>query len=226
MSEPSNMNPPGDETPKPAGQEEGTYTQKFSHAPVAARVPEKIGKGVFSTGVLVQDGPGEFVLDFLQSLARPPSIVARVILSPLAMQSFINSLRENFGNFSKTFGPPQPLPKPPNQNRPTIQELYDHFKLPEELMSGVYANSFLIAHAPSEFVFDFITGFFPTAAVSCRAYLSAQQIPRLLDTLTTSMVQHQQRFGGAQPQVPPGAFQIPQQPQQPPPGGPSNEPLG
>ena len=187
MSEAQNSGPQGpDDAPKPTGSDDGTYTQKFSHSPVAARVPEKIGRGIFSTGVLVQDGPGEFVLDFLQGLARPPSIAARVVLSPIAMVSFVNSLKENLGNFTRTFGAPAALPKPPTQNRPTIQELYDHFKLPEELMSGVYANSFLIAHAPSEFVFDFITGFFPTAAVSCRAYLSAQQIPRLLDTLTSN----------------------------------------
>jgi hypothetical protein len=214
MSEAQNIGPQGpDDAPKPAG-DDGTYTQKFSHSPIAARVPEKIGRGVFSTGVLVQDGPGEFVLDFLQGLARPPSIAARVVLSPIAMISFVNSLKENLGNFTRNFGPPAPLPKPPTQNRPTIQELYDHFKLPEELMSGVYANSFLIAHAPSEFVFDFITGFFPTAAVSCRAYLSAQQIPRLLETLTTSLAQHQQRFGG--PQIP---QQLPP-PQSPPPAEP------
>ena len=210
MSDPQNPTPFNTgEGPRPGGPDDGTYTQKFNHAPVAARVPERIGKGVFSTGVLVQDGPGEFVLDFLQNLARPPSIVARVVLSPLAMVSFVNSLKENLNNFSKTFGVPQPLPKPPAQNRPTIQELYDHFKLPDELLSGVYSNSFLIAHAPSEFVFDFITGFFPTAAVAARTYLSAQQIPRMLETLTTSLAQHQQRFG--LPPMPPQ-----QQPQQPP----------
>ena len=207
----------GDELPKPQGADDGTYTQKFNHNPVAARVPEKIGRGIFSTGVLVQDGPGEFVLDFLQGLAKPPMIVARVVISPPAMHQFVNSLRENLGNFSKSFGPPQPLPKPPTPQRPTIQELYDHFKLPEELMSGSYANSFLIAHGPSEFVFDFITGFYPTASVSCRAYLSAQQIPRLLETLTTSLGQHQQRFGTLG-QNPPQGF--------PPPSPPSNEPHG
>src|SRR5579862_2235319 len=175
MAEAQNPGPlPGDESPKPPAGDD-TYTQKFNHAPVAARVPEKIGKGIFSTGVLVQDGPGEFVLDFLQGLARPPSIAARVVMSPIAMQAFVNSLRENLGQFTKTFGLPTPLPKPANPRRPSIQELYEHFKLPEEMMSGSYANSFLIAHAPSEFVFDFITGFYPTAAVSCRAYLSAQQ---------------------------------------------------
>jgi hypothetical protein len=218
MSDTQNPNPfSGGELPKPAGNDDGTYTQKFSHSPVAARVPEKVAKGIFSTGVLVQDGPGEFVLDFLQGLAKPPVIAARVVLSPLAMQSFVNSLRENLGNFTKSFGTPQPLPKPPTNVRPTIQELYEHFKLPDELMSGVYANSFLIAHAPAEFVFDFITGFYPTAAVAARTYLSAQQIPRLLETLTSSLAQHQQRFGS------PG----PTPPQQQPPQGPlSNEPHG
>src|SRR5579862_5943186 len=113
MAEAQNPGPlPGDESPKPPAGDD-TYTQKFSHAPVAARVPEKIGRGIFSTGVLVQDGPGEFVLDFLQGLARPPSIVARVVLSPVAMISFVNSLKENLGNFVRNFGAPAPLPKPP-----------------------------------------------------------------------------------------------------------------
>jgi hypothetical protein len=193
--------PGGDEPARPSGSEEGTFTQKFNHSPVSARVPERIGKGAFCTGVVVQDGPNEFVLDMLQALGRPPQIVGRVVISPPTMASLVNSLRENLGNYSRTFGPPAPLPKPPTNYRPTIQELYENFKLPEELLSGVYANSFVIAHGPAEFVVDFITGFYPTAAVACRAYLSAQQIPRVLDTLSSSLQQHQQRFGG--PQAPP-----------------------
>src|ERR1700760_4874397 len=126
MSEAQNPGPPtGDESPKQPGTDD-PYPQKFNHAPVAARVPEKVGKGAFSTGVLVQDGPGGFVLDFLQGLDRPPSIAARVVMSPIASQSSIHSLRKNLGNFTKPFGPPQPLPKPINPRRPTIQELYEH----------------------------------------------------------------------------------------------------
>ncbi|HZL35217.1 MAG TPA: DUF3467 domain-containing protein [Tepidisphaeraceae bacterium] len=187
--------PGGEEPPKPPAGGEGTFTEKFSHSPIAARVPERVKGGVFSTGVLVQDGPGEFVVDFLQNLGRPPHIVARVILSPLTMHGLVSSLRENLGMYTKNFGPPPPLPKPPQQNRPSIQELYEHFKLPDELLSGMYANAFLIAHAPAEFVVDFITGFYPTASVSCRAYLAASQMPRLLDTLNQSLQQHEQRFG-------------------------------
>lgn len=197
--------PGGEEAPKPQASPEGSFSQKFSHSPVAARVPDKVKAGVFSTGVLVQDGPGEFVLDFLQALGRPPHIAARVILSPLTMNGLVNSLRENLSMYTNHFGAPPPLPKPPQQHRPSIQELYEHFKLPEEMLSGSYANSFLIAHAPAEFVIDFITGFYPTAAVSCRAYFAAGQIPRVLDTLNTSLQQHQQRFGRVIPPPPPPA---------------------
>ena len=198
---------PGAGGPGGAGPVQSAYSQQIAHSPVSARVPERVARGVMTTGVIVLDSPNEFVLDFLQGLSRPPSIVARVVLTPGVMFQFVNSVRENLGKYAERFGPPAPLPKPPQpQNRPTIQELYEHFKLPEDLMSGTYANSVLIGHSPSEFVFDFITGFYPTAAVSSRVYLSAQQAPRVLDTLTAALATFQKRF---QPQ--------PQKPPQPPP---------
>jgi hypothetical protein len=196
---------------------QGAYSQQISHSPVSARVPERVARGVLTTGVIVLDSPNEFVLDFLQALSRPPQIVARVVLPPQVMYSFVSSLRENLGTFTQRFGPPAPLPKPVQQNRPTIQELYEHFKLPEDLLSGTYANSVLIGHSPSEFLFDFITGFYPTAAVSSRVYLSAQQAPRVLETLSAALVTYQKRFQqipGQQQQRPP------QPPQQQEPGSP------
>lgn len=226
---------------------QGAYSQQISHSPVSARVPERVSRGVLSTGVIVLDSPNEFVLDFLQSLSRPPQIVARVVLPPQVMYSFVASLKENLNTFTQRFGAPSPLPKPPQQNRPTIQELYDHFKLPEELLNGTYANSVLIGHSPSEFLFDFITGFYPTAAVSSRVYLSAQQAPRVVETLSAALVTFQKRFqvaqqpgqqmpgqqnpGQANPgQVRPGQPQPPQQdnggggPPQAPPQGPPQAP--
>jgi hypothetical protein len=196
---------------------QGAYSQQISHSPVSTRVPERVARGVLTTGVIVLDSPNEFVLDFLQALSRPPQIVARVVLPPQVMYSFVSSLRENLGTFTQRFGPPAPLPKPVQQNRPTIQELYEHFKLPEDLLSGTYANSVLIGHSPSEFLFDFITGFYPTAAVSSRVYLSAQQAPRVLETLSAALVTYQKRFQqipGQQQQRPP------QPPQQQEPGSP------
>jgi hypothetical protein len=194
----------------------GAYSQQIAHSPVSARVPERVARGVMTTGVIVLDSPNEFVLDFLQGLSRPPSIAARVVLPPAVMFSFVNSVRDNLAKYTERFGPPAPLPKPPPQQpRPSIQELYEHFKLPEDLMSGSYANSVLIGHSPSEFLFDFITGFYPTASVSSRVFLSAQQVPRTLETLTAALGTYQKRF---QPQA------KPQQQQQPP--APGQNPRG
>ena len=181
---------------------EGAFSQQFQNQPVAARVPASVGKGVFTTGVLVQDGQNEFVLDFLQALSRPPQIAGRVILAPGVMDALVRTLDENLNKFVQQFGPPAPLPTPQQQRRPTIQEIYENFKLPEELWSGAYANSVLVGHGAAEFFMDFITGFYPTAAVSCRVYFAAQQAPRILDTLRLSLQQYIKKFP-RNPQAPP-----------------------
>ena len=60
--------------------------------------------------------------------------------------------------------------------------------------SGVYANSVLMGHSQTEFFFDFITGFYPTPAVSARVIIAAPQGPRFLTTLKGSLQQFQQRY--------------------------------
>jgi hypothetical protein len=216
MMQPDQPQPP-DGGQGSGGEKEGgsaVFSQPFHNQPVAARVPEKLARGTFTTGVLVQDGPNEFVLDFLQALSRPPQITARVVLTPPVMMALVNTLADNLNKYVQAYGPPAPLPRPPQpQRRPNIQEIYENFKLPEDLWSGVYANSVLIGHAPAEFFMDFITGFYPTAAVSSRVYLAAQQAPRVLETLKMSLQQYQRRISGqAQPQQAPPAEPPPQTP--------------
>jgi hypothetical protein len=202
------QNPPGPSEGNPGnpGDKEGSvFSQQFHNQPVAARVPASVGKGIFTTGVLVQDLAYEFVLDFLQGLSMPKQIAGRVVLSPGVMDALVRTLDENLQKFVQSFGTPQPLPTPPMQKPPTIQEVYENFKLPEELWSGSYANSVLVGHGPSEFFMDFITSFYPTAAVSCRVYFAAQQAPRMLETLKRSLTQYQRKLMAQQkpPQEPP-----------------------
>jgi len=167
--------------------------EQIEHQPVSARVPEKVARGVFTTGQLVLDGPKEFVIDFLQGLTRPHQVGARVVVTPQTMLEFIGALQQNLEIYSRNFGPPAPLPIPPNQPRPTIQEVYENFKLSDEQLSGSYANSVLIGHGPTEFFFDFITGFYPTPAVSARVLMAAPQVPRFLKMLQTCVDQYQTR---------------------------------
>src|SRR5436190_17664812 len=117
-----------------------------------------------------------------------------------SMMELAQALQINLDNYAKQFGPPTPPPVPPNDRRPTIQEVYENFKLPDDLMSGAYANSVLIGHSPTEFFFDFITGFYPTSAVSARVFLPAPQVPKFLTTLQTCIQQHQARQNNRPPE--------------------------
>lgn len=177
--------------------------EKIEHQPVSARVPEKVAKGVYTTGQLVLDSPKEFVIDFLQGMTRPHQIGARVVVTPQTMQELIGALQQNLEHYTKSFGPPAALPVPPNQPRPTIQEIYENFKLPEDQLSGTYSNSVLIGHSPTEFFFDFITGFYPTPAVSARVLMGASHVPRFLNMLRSCMDQYQQRYSRPPQQQPP-----------------------
>jgi hypothetical protein len=197
------------------GDSSGQINQRIQHSPVTARVPDKVARGVFSTGVIVIDGPYEFVLDFVMGLVQPRQVVARVVLTPQVLEQFVAVIRDNVGKFEARFGKISVLPKPQvPQRQPTIQEIYDDLKMSDEVHVGAYANAVLMSHGASEFTFDFITRFFPNAAVSARVFLAAPQVPKLLESLTVSMNRYRQRVqamqqqGGEQgptPQTPPGA---------------------
>ncbi|MCS6850447.1 MAG: DUF3467 domain-containing protein [Gemmataceae bacterium] len=198
----------------------GAFTQEFQHQQVSARVPEKVKRGVFSTGALVLQGANEFVIDFMLSMMQPHQISARVVLPPGVMGSFIQALQENYRNYQEKFGgshgsgalaagqrppagapggaptaPPSPPPQPPS-----IEDIYDQLKISDDMLSGVYANAVMIAHTHAEFCFDFITTFYPRSAVSARVYLSAPQIPSFLNVLQRSFQQYQQKLAALQQQ--------------------------
>lgn len=165
-------------------------------APLRARVPDHVADGVFSTGVIVMTGPNEFIVDFLQTIGRPHRIARRVIIPHPVMPQFIEALNTNLDLYRNRFGDP-PVPPPQSQDagsrRPTPQDIYDDLKMPDEVLSGTYANGVMIGHGASEFGLDFLTSFFPQSAVSARVFLSAGQVPRLLESLRGAAMQLQQR---------------------------------
>jgi hypothetical protein len=178
------------------GDDRGPDAEPVQYSPVGARVPDHVAQGVFSTGVIVMDGREEFVVDFVQGVARPPRIAARIVLNARVMGQFIDALKENLRKYEGAFGKPPELPRPDGDRRPSAKEIYEGLKLPDGILSGAYANTVRIAHSPSEFYFDFITRFFPTAAVSARVYMSAPQVPRLLESLSASFENYLKKRNG------------------------------
>ena len=166
---------------------------------MSARVPERVGPGTFSTGVLVMTGNTEFVLDFVQNLGQPAQIAARVVMPHSTMPQFIQALKTNLEMYTKRFGTPPELPPPnPNQKKPTLQEIYDDLKIADETLPGAYANGVMIGHAASEFKFDFLANMMPTPAVSARIYLAAPHVPRLLQSLIKTNDEFQKRVAEQQ----------------------------
>jgi len=181
----------------PRGDDDKPISQRVQHQPVSARVPERVARGVFSTGQLVLDSPKEFCIDFLYGLSRPYQVVGRVIMVPATMTEFTSALEHNLTLYQQNFGAlpvtPTPVVPPPPPPKPTIEEIYQNFKLPDDLLPGAYANSVMISHSATEFCFDFIAGFYPTSVVASRVIVSAPTAPRLLNTLKGSIANWRSR---------------------------------
>lgn len=183
------------DTPSPPSPDEGQPQQALR-----ARVPDHVADGQFSSGAIVMTGPSEFIVDFLQTIGRPHRVANRVIIPHPVMPQFIEALAKNLDLYKDRFGdPPKPPTPPPGSQpprRPSPQEIYDDLKLPDEVLSGVYANGVMIGHGASEFMLDFLTTFFPQHAVSARMFVAAGQVPRLLDSLKNAQQQLDQRRAG------------------------------
>lgn len=193
--------PPSDPDPsdqdangEASGDSGQTYHQSVQHSQVSARVPDTVSGGAFATGVLVQQGQNEFILDFVVTLARPHRVAARVIMPPAALGATINAIGANLDKYRERFGEIPTIPKPPKPPKPpSIEEIYSQLKLPDDMLSGVYANAVMISHSASEFVIDFITNFYPRSAVASRVYITVPQAPRLLESMNRSFTQFQKR---------------------------------
>lgn len=139
-------------------------------------------------------GPNEFVLDFIQNLGGPAQVAARVVMPSTTIPQFIKALETNLDLYKNRFGEPPELPRPPQPTKkPSVQQIYDDLKVPDEVMVGSYANGVMIGHGAAEFKFDFLANLVPQPAVSNRVFLAAPQVPRLLESLIKTHGEWQKR---------------------------------
>ncbi len=89
--------------PLPGGG--NTYHQEVQHAPATARVPDAVGRGVFGTHAIVMQGAHEFIIDFIQSLAPPRRVVARIILPTTVVPLFVAAFEDSLRKYAASFGP-------------------------------------------------------------------------------------------------------------------------
>ena len=105
--------------------------QQIQHSSATARIPDEIGRGVFATAVIVLHGPNEYTIDFIQSLARPNRVAARIILPPGVANQFVLALEQALEKYRASFGhlPNEPQAPQPGQNpKPGSSEANDSNK--------------------------------------------------------------------------------------------------
>jgi hypothetical protein len=100
------MNEPPLEPHEPSGgPPSGPVSQDFTHTAVAARVPEKVARGVFCSGTLILQTQDEFLLDFVSAMTQPQQLVARVVMNSRTLTQFVPALQANLAKFEQQFGP-------------------------------------------------------------------------------------------------------------------------
>lgn len=187
----------GNPSDGPGPNEFGGFRQEFKHEHVSARVPERVSRGVYSTGAIVLQGPNEFVIDFVLNMAKPAQVVSRVIIPPVIVGQTVAAMTDNLQKYTDRFGPPPVLPKPVKPpTPPSIQEIYEDLKLSDDLLPGAYCNAVMIGHSPAEFCIDFIANGYPRSIVASRVLVAAPTFPRILETLSGSYQQYLKKLNG------------------------------
>jgi hypothetical protein len=92
-----------------------------------------------------------------------------------------------------TSSAPQEPVKPRIINHPSIEDIYDDLKTPEDGLIAAYANAVMISHSPAEFNLDFICNFFPRSVVTARVFISAPQVVRMLEAVKNTYDEFQKR---------------------------------
>ncbi len=68
-------------------------------------------------------------------------------------------------------------------------------KLPDEVLSGVYANQMMVSHTREEFLLDFINLFPPQGVVNARVIVSPGHLKRMIRALSENLARYESRHG-------------------------------
>jgi len=112
-----------DETPDPSPSPR-PLSEDVTHMPVGARIPEKIGRGVFCTAAIVLQTSDVFVVDFLSTMVPPQHVGARIVMTVPAFAQFLAAMGKNLTVYEEKYGKlgprtPRPAAAPTSPSSPT-----------------------------------------------------------------------------------------------------------
>lgn len=76
-------------------------------------------------------------------------------------------------------------------------------KIPDAVLSGVYANQMMVTHTREEFVMDFINLLPPSGVVNARVIVSPGHLKRMIRALQDNLGRYESRFGLVTEAAPP-----------------------
>jgi hypothetical protein len=68
-------------------------------------------------------------------------------------------------------------------------------KIPERVLSGVYANQMVVSHTGEEFLLDFVNLFPPEGVVNARVILSPGHLKRMIRALQENLRKYEAQHG-------------------------------
>ena len=92
------------------------------HSNLSARVPDDVGPGVFSNGVMILSGSFEVVLDFVLRMGEQQRVASRVVLPHVVARQLVQALTDNIRNYENRFGHLSGLPKPLSESKSSEKE--------------------------------------------------------------------------------------------------------
>ncbi len=175
-------------------------------------MPERVARGVFSTGAVVVQGAHEFILDFLLRMSQPQQVAARVVLPPGVVAQFIAALTDNLNNYQSKFGQPV-VPTGPTARRTRTARTGQPGRTAARgsPVARFRPGSLRATQAPGRrpfrqlcqcrddrshavrVLFRFHHNLLSAFGRFCRVFMAAPGVPRLLDSLKHSFEKFQQK---------------------------------
>jgi len=158
------------------------------------RIDPLIKPGVYATGLAVIHSQEEFMLDFINGVAAPALVAARIVVTSQQLKRILRVLRENIRLYEEAFGVlPAIAANAPSRNT-NAGDLYAQLHVPDELLGGSYSNTMTSRYTRDIFILDFMTKFPPIAKVVSRVLISTQQIRSISGAIEDNIAQYEKRY--------------------------------